>query len=216
MTKRVANGRANGRTRAPQRTRESILDAATCEFAARGLGGARVDAIARRAGANKRMLYHYFGNKEGLFLAVMERTYAHIRKREEGLHLEALPPVAAMRKLVRFTFKYFLAHPHFVTLLNSENLHRARHIRRSLRVKEINSPVIAALKDILKRGRDQGVFRAGVDPLQLYISVAGVCYFYFSNIHTLSTIFARDLLKRPALDDRMKHVTDVILGYLRA
>jgi len=211
---RAANG--NGRSRAPQRTRESILEAATQEFAQRGLGGARVDAIARRAGANKRMLYHYFGNKEGLFLAVMERTYAHIRRREEGLHLEALPPVAAMRKLVRFTFKYFLDHPHFVTLLNSENLHRARHIRRSARVKQINSPVIAALKDILKRGRKQGVFRGGVDPLQLYISVAGVCYFYFSNVHTLTTIFGRDLLKLRALDDRMKHVTDVILGYLRA
>ncbi len=211
---RPSNG--NGRARAPQRTRESILEAATHEFASRGLGGARVDAIARRAGANKRMLYHYFGNKEGLFLAVMERTYAHIRKREEGLHLEVLPPVEAMLKLVRFTFKYFLGHPHFVTLLNSENLHRARHIRRSSRVKEINSPVIAALKDILKRGRQQGVFRAGVDPLQLYISVAGVCYFYFSNVHTLTTIFGRDLMKRRALDDRMKHVTDVILGYLRA
>lgn len=206
----------NGRARAPQRTRESIIEAATQEFARRGLGGARVDAIARRAGANKRMLYHYFGNKEGLFLAVMERTYAHIRKREEGLHLEALPPVEAMRKLVRFTFKYFLDHPHFVTLLNSENLHRARHIRRSPRVKEINSPVIAALKDILKRGRSQGVFRGGVDPIQLYISVAGVSYFYFSNLHTLTTIFGRDLMKRRALDDRVKHVTDVILGYLRA
>ncbi|MGQ0676509.1 MAG: TetR/AcrR family transcriptional regulator [Rhodospirillales bacterium] len=216
MSKRAANGAANGRPRAPALTRERILKAATAEFAARGLGGARVDAIARRAGANKRMLYHYFGNKEGLFLAVMERTYAHIRHREERLRLEALPPVAAMRKLVRFTFRYFLDHPHFVTLLNSENLHRARHIRRSTRVKEINSPVIAALDDILARGRKQGVFRAGVDPLQLYISVAGVCYFYFSNVHTLSTIFARDLLGRPALDSRMKHVTDVILGYLRA
>jgi AcrR family transcriptional regulator len=213
-TAKPRNG--NGRPRAPQRTRESILAAATREFAARGLGGARVDAIARLAGANKRMLYHYFGDKEGLFLAVMERTYAHIRQREEGLRLEALPPVEAMRKLVRFTFKYFLHNPHFVTLLNSENLHRARHIRRSLRVKEINSPVIAALKDILKRGRAEGVFRRGVDPLQLYISVAGVCYFYFSNIHTLTTIFGRDLLARKALDDRMKHVTDVILGYLRA
>jgi AcrR family transcriptional regulator len=216
MSKRNGAGNGNGRPRAPARTRERILAAATVEFAGRGLGGARVDAIARRAGANKRMLYHYFGNKEGLFLAVMERTYAHIRHREERLRLEALPPVQAMRKLVRFTFRYFLDHPHFVTLLNSENLHRARHIRRSTRVKEINSPVIAALKDILKRGRDGGVFRAGVDPLQLYISVAGVCYFYFSNVHTLTTIFGRDLLKRAALDERERHVIDVILGYLRA
>ena len=212
----AARQRANGKTRAPARTRERILAAATQEFAARGLGGARVDAIARRAGANKRMLYHYFGNKEDLFLAVMERTYAHIRSKEEGLRLEAMPPVEAMRKLVRFTFDYFVDNPHFITLLNSENLHRARHIKRSGRVKEINSPVIAALGNILKRGRDEGVFRAGVDPLQLYISVAGVCYFYFSNVHTLTTIFGRALMSRTALDDRARHVTDVILGYLRA
>lgn len=204
------------RLRQPERTRERILEAATAEFAASGLGGARVDAIARRAGANKRMIYHYFGSKEDLFLAVMERTYEHIRRRESELNLEALPPEAAMRKLVKFTFNYFSENPHFVTLLNSENLHRARHIRRSRRVEEINSPVIAALRGLLARGRAEGVFRAGVDPTQLYISVAGICYFYFSNVHTLSTIFARDLLAPAALAERERHVTDVILGYLRA
>ncbi|MBL8705285.1 MAG: TetR family transcriptional regulator [Rhodospirillales bacterium] len=212
----VTTKKAPPRARQPEKTREQILVAATEEFAASGLGGARVDKIARRAGANKRMLYHYFGNKEDLFLAVMERTYEHIRRRESALHLEELAPVDAMRKFVQFTFNYFNENPHFVNLLNSENLHRARHIRRSARVEEINSPVIAALGRILERGRREGAFRAKVDPTQLYITVAGVCYFYFSNIHTLSTIFGRDLLAKRQLAERERHVIDVVLGYLRA
>jgi len=212
----AATKKAAPRTRQPARTREQILVAATEEFAASGLGGARVDKIARRAGANKRMLYHYFGNKEDLFLAVMERTYEHIRQRESALRLEELAPVEAMRKFVEFTFNYFSENPHFVNLLNSENLHRARHIRRSGRVEEINSPVLAALGRILERGRAEGVFRAKVDPTQFYITVAGVCYFYFSNIHTLSTIFGRDFQSKRQLAEREKHVTEVVLGYLRA
>ncbi len=214
--RKITDDSGNARTRDPERTKARILEAATDEFFQRGLGGARVDAIARRAGANKRMLYHYFGNKEGLFLAVMENTYAHIRTQEEALHLDDLQPVQAMRRLMHFTFRYFLANPHFIVLLNSENLHRARHIRRSPRVKAINSPLIEALGRVLRRGRASGLFRAGVDPMQLYMSIAGVCYFYFSNIHTLSTIFDRDLLAAPALAQRERHVVDVILGYLRA
>lgn len=206
---------ARGRVRQPERTRAFILDAATAEFSARGLGGARVDSIARAAGVNKRMLYHYFGNKEALFLAVLERAYEKIRGQESALRLENLPPAEAMRRLVRFTFKYFVENQYFVALLNSENLHRARHIRRSGRATAINSPVIGILERLLKRGRKEGVFRGGVDAVQLYISIAGVAYFYFSNIHTLSTIFARDLNAPPSLAERERHVTDVILGYLR-
>lgn len=206
---------ARGRVRHPERTRTAILDAATAEFSARGLGGARVDSIARAAGVNKRMLYHYFGNKEALFLAVLERAYEKIRGQESALRLENLPPAEAMRRLVRFTFNYFVENQYFVALLNSENLHRARHIRRSGRAAAINSPVIGILERLLKRGRKEGVFRSGVDAVQLYISIAGVAYFYFSNIHTLSTIFARDLNAPAALAERRKHVIDVIRGYLR-
>jgi AcrR family transcriptional regulator len=213
---RAEGGRAVGaRVRHPERTRACILDAATAEFSARGLGGARVDSIARAAGVNKRMLYHYFGNKEALFLAVLERAYEKIRGQESALRLENLPPAEAMRRLVRFTFNYFVQNQYFVALLNSENLHRARHIRRSGRATAINSPVIGILERLLKRGRKAGVFRGGVDAVQLYISIAGVAYFYFSNIHTLSTIFARDLNSRTSLAERERHVTDVILGYLR-
>ncbi|MGH7002895.1 MAG: TetR/AcrR family transcriptional regulator [Alphaproteobacteria bacterium] len=215
--KRAAKESSNGggRVRHPERTRERILDAATAEFSARGLGGARVDSIALAAGVNKRMLYHYFGNKEDLFLAVLERAYEKIRGQENALSLENLAPVEAMKRLVRFTFRYFVDNQYFVALLNSENLHRARHIRRSGRVTSINSPLIGILGRILRRGRAAGVFRAGVDPLQLYISIAGVAYFYFSNIHTLSTIFARDLNAPTSLAQRERHVVDVILGYLR-
>ena len=208
------NGRA-GRARQPERTRSLILEAATAEFSARGLGGARVDSIARAAGVNKRMLYHYFGNKEDLFLAVLERAYEKIRGQERALRLENLQPVEAVRRLVRFTFNYFVENQYFVALLNSENLHRARHIRRSARATSINSPLIGVLDRILRRGRKAGVFRGGVDAVQLYISIAGVAYFYFSNIHTLSAIFARDLNSPAALAERERHVTEVILGYLR-
>lgn len=210
-----AASKASARVRDPGRTRVQILDAATDEFSARGLGGARVDSIARAAGVNKRMLYHYFGNKEALFLAVLERAYEKIRGQESALRLENLPPEEAMRRLVRFTFKYFVENQYFVALLNSENLHKARHIRRSGRATAINSPVIGILDRLLKRGRKAGVFRGGVDPVHLYISIAGVAYFYFSNIHTLSTIFARDLNAPAALAERERHVTEVIMGYLR-
>ena len=217
MSRRTAKTPANGggRARDPARTQESIIEAATAEFSRRGLGGARVDAIADAAGVNKRMLYHYFGNKEDLFLAVLERAYEKIRGQEEALRLENLDPVEAMRRLVRFTFRYFVENQYFVALLNSENLHRARHIRRSRRATSINSPLIGVIGGVLKRGRAAGVFRGGVDPLQLYISIAGVAYFYFSNIHTLSVIFARDLNGSASLAARERHVVDVILGYLR-
>ncbi len=203
------------RTRQPEVTRQRILDAAVVEFSSRGLGGARIDAIARRAGTNKRMIYHYFGNKDDMFLAALESTYEHIRRMENELHLEHMEPLAAMRKLVRFTFNYFLDNQHFVALLNSENLHKAAHIKRSKRVKPINYPLIETLDRLLRRGEAAGEFRPGIDALQLYISIAGVCYFYFSNIHTLSTIFDRDLMAKKALATREAHVVQVIMGCLR-
>ncbi len=199
-----------------ERTRAAILDSATAEFARYGLGGARVDRISASAGANKRMLYYYFGDKEGLFLAVLEAAYARIRSAEQRLSLLDMNPVESIRKLIRFTWNYFLAHPEFITLLNSENLHRASHLRRSRHARSLNSPLIETLRAVLDRGSREGVFRRGVDPLQLYISIAALCYFYLSNIHTLSSIFGRDLAAAPARSARIKHMTDIILGYLRS
>jgi AcrR family transcriptional regulator len=200
--------------RNPARNQERILQAATEEFARYGLGGARVDRIAARAGANKRMLYYYYGNKEDLFLAVLEARYAHIRRAELGLHLLDLDPVQGVRRLVAFTWDYYLKHPEFLTLLNSENLHRARHLRRSRDIAAMHSPLIALLRDLLLRGERAGKFRKGVDPVQLYISIAALGYFYLSNRHTLSTIFERDLLSPKSKAERLKHMTELVLGYL--
>ena len=202
-------------TRDAARTQAAILEAATQEFARHGLGGARVDRIAARAKTNKRMLYYYFGGKEDLFLAVLERAYEHIRGEEQQLHLTNLAPVAGVTELVVFTWNYFVAHPEFMTLLNSENLHRAQHLKRSRKIRAMHSPLIATLSEVLTRGAREGVFRRGVDPVQLYVSIAALGYFYLSNNHTLSTIFGRDLLAARAKAARLAHIKALVLGYLR-
>ncbi len=202
------------RKKKQEESREKILDAATVEFAAQGFGGGRVDAIARRAGTNKRMLYHYFGNKEVLYTAVLENAYANIRNHEQDLDLDHLDPHQAIRELVAFSFDYFVNHPEFIRLLNDENLYNAEHISGSRRIRAMHSPLIKQISQVLKRGQEAGVFRDDVDPMQLYISIAGLGYFYFSNASTLGAIFGRKLMSAAALKKRLDHVTEVIMGYL--
>ena len=202
------------RQRDADRSQNTILNAARDEFSEHGLGGARMDRIATRAGLNKRLIYYYFADKEALFQAVLEQTYRHIREEETKLNLLGIKPADALRKLVEFTWNYYLDHPEFLTLLNSANLHRARHLVESTRAREMNSPLIATLGEILERGRVEGTFRGGVDPLQLYVSIAGLSYFYLSNNHTLSAIFGRDLMSPKARNERLTHMCDVILGYV--
>jgi len=201
-----------GNSRDPQRTRQKILDAATEEFARYGLGGARVDRIAARAGANKRMLYYYFRDKDNLFLAALEGRYGHIRAAERSLDLEHLEPRRALKRLVEFTWDYFLEHPEFMTLLNSENLHKGRHVRRSRSVPDMHTPLVETLRGVLRRGERAGVFRRGIDPVQLYISIAGEGYFYLSNRYTLSQVFGRDLMAKKALAARARHNAAMILN----
>jgi AcrR family transcriptional regulator len=198
-----------------QATRSRILEAAIAEFTAKGLDGARVDEIAARAGANKRMLYAYFGAKEELWLAALEAVYAAMRAEESRIDVEHLPPEEGIAELVRFKLRYTAAHPEVVALLTSENLHRARYLRRSTRVPALYSPVVAVLETLLKRGAAQGQFRDGVDPVQLYISITALSHFYLANGHTLSVIFDRDLLTDAAIAAREAHAVEVILGYLR-
>jgi AcrR family transcriptional regulator len=200
--------------RNPEATRARILEAATKEFARHGIGGARVDRIATRAGANKAMLYYYFGDKDGLFRDVLENTYEGIRSAEGDLHLLELGPVDAVARLVEFTWRYYLAHPEFLSLLNSENLHGARHLKGSRKIRTTNSPLVATLSRVLKRGEAEGAFRRGVDPLHLYISIAALAYFYLSNNHTLSQAFDRDLGTAKERDKWLAHIVSVITGYL--
>ena len=202
-------------SRDPGRTQAAILAAATAEFTAKGLGGARVDEIARRAGVNKRMIYHYFGGKEGLYLAALEATYTAIRTAEIGLKLADKDPVEGMRELVLFTWHYFFEHPEFLSMLGTENLHRAAYLKKSKKIRDLHSPLIGMIADLLERGAKQNVFKSGVDPVDLYISIAGLGWFYMSNRFTLSTIFGRDLTARDKLEARGRHIVDVVLAYLR-
>lgn len=202
------------RTRDADRSQQTILLAARDEFAQHGLAGARVDRVAERAGLNKRLIYYYFSSKDELFLAVLEAAYADIRAAEQQLHLADMPPPQAIRRLTEFTWQYYLEHPEFLTLLNSENLEHGRHLEHSTRARKTNLPLIETLAEILERGRRDCVFRGGIDAMQLYVSIAGMAYFYLNNKHTLSAIFGRDLMAPKALNERLSHMTDVILGYV--
>ena len=197
-------------------TKRRILDASRAEFARHGLGGARVERIAKAARTNKRMLYYHVGNKEALFLAALESAYDDIRAAEQNLHLGEIPPAEAIERLVRFTWDYFVENPDFITLLNTENLHGARHLKRSGRIHAMNSPVIATIANLLERGAATGAIRGGIDPVQLYVSIAGLCYFYLSNAHTLSVVFGRDLLSPPVMAERVDHVVALVAAALRA
>ncbi|MBI3706813.1 MAG: TetR family transcriptional regulator [Proteobacteria bacterium] len=208
--------RAERRLRDPARTRGAILSTAAAEFARHGFGGGRVDRIARRARANKRMIYHYFGNKDGLYLAVLERVYAAKRTAERALEVDHRDPEAAIRALVDFNFAYCQDHPEFQALLNDENLQRARHLSRSRLVKDLYSPVVETLRTVLREGVRRGMFRNDVDPVHLYITIVGLPYFYVGNNATLSTIFDRSLAAAAEIARYRAHAGDVMLGFLRA
>ena len=196
-------------------TRQRILDAAESEFSAKGLAGARVDVIAAGAGANKRMIYYYFGNKENLYVAVLENAYSHMRREESGLSLDSVDPLAAIRALVLFKFDYYERHPVLISLLNAENVHGARYLRRSRNVTKLYMPLVDTLSRILKNGVKKAVIRRGIDPVELYVSIAALSYFYFSNKATLSNAFGRAFDSAAARKARRAHVVEVILGYVR-
>jgi AcrR family transcriptional regulator len=200
--------------RDPEGMRLRILEAAKQEFAAHGLAGARVDRIAAEAGANKRMLYYHVGNKEDLYLAVLEGAYEKIRVEERGLDLEHLDPPQAIETLIGFTWNYFIRNPEFLALLNTENLAKAKHLKRSTKVKSMHSPFVEMIRTVVTRGVERGDFPAPVDPVQLYISIAALCFFYLSNSATLSVIFGRDLLNKQARDERLDHMVALVLAAL--
>lgn len=201
--------------RNPEATRASILAAARMEFAAKGLNGARVDQIAKRARVNKQLVYYYFGSKDDLYKAALEETYTEIRALERELDLSALPPREAMVRLIDFSLDYLSEHGDFIRMLADENAHGARHVRGSEMALRTNSPLLQVIADTLDRGVKAGVFRSGVDPLELYVSIAGMTFFYFANGLTMSAIFGRDLTRREALASYRDHVVTLTLNGLR-
>jgi TetR/AcrR family transcriptional regulator len=208
-------GRPRRGTGGPELSKQRILDAATAEFAQNGFGGARINEIARRADTNKRMLYHYFGGKDGLYVAVLEDAYGAFRMAERKLSIDDLAPDEGVRRLVEFTFDYCAENPRFIALLNNENLYRGRHVRKSARVRSLYSPLIETIERLLERGSKDGTFRNGIDPVRFYISVASLAYFYFSNVHTLSAAFGRDFTAAAERKAQRRHVVDLVLSALR-
>jgi TetR/AcrR family transcriptional regulator len=199
-----------------ERTQQVILGAAEVEFASKGLAGARVDMIADRANANKRMLYYYFGSKEGLYLAVLERMYIAMRQAERELNLTDLEPLEAIKRLVEFKFDYCQAHPLLIPLLSGENMLGAKYLKRSRKLRDMHLSLVEVIRKVIKSGESKGVIRTGIDPLHLYLSMSAESYFYFSNAATLSAAFGRPLLSEAEQRLRRKHCVDVILTYVRA
>ena len=195
--------------------RDSLITAAVAELSRNGFAGARVDVIAASAGVNKQLVYHYFASKQGLYLAALESVYAEIREKEKSLSLDLLEPVEAMTQLVGFSFDYLAEHPEFIALLADENRNQGSHILASERLQKMHSPFIEMLQATLERGVAKGVFRNDFDAINLYISIAGISYFFFSNNHTLSAIFGKPLGSRGALVQRRRHVIEFALNALR-
>jgi TetR/AcrR family transcriptional regulator len=200
----------------PHKTREKILARATAEFAERGYSGARVDAIARRCGLAKNMLYHYFGSKEGLFIAVLERTYETLRARQRDFAIRGSDPAEAMRQLVAHTFSALAEHGEAIALLNDENLHKGRHLRRSKRIRALYDPLVDTIREVLHRGAAQGIFRRDIDPVTLYLSLSSLAYHYLSNQYTLKAAFGIDFTAAARRRAWLAHITDMILTYCQS
>lgn len=206
--------RQQGRQRDAARTRAEILEIATEEFARLGYTGARIDEIAARIRTTKRMIYYYFGGKEQLFTAVLERAYAVIRQQEQTLDVGHLDPAAAIRRLAELTFDHHEAHPDFIRLVSIENIHEAEHITASETIGALNSPAIEVIGRILAEGREQGVFTAEVDAVDLHAMISSFCFFRVANRHTFGALFGRDLLAADHREHYRTMLGDLVLRYL--
>jgi AcrR family transcriptional regulator len=199
-----------------ERAREDILAIATEEFARKGLAGARVDEIAARTHTVKRMIYYYFGSKEGLYRAVLARCYDGIRSIESAIDVDALGPEEALRELVRATFDYHNEHSDFVRLVMNENIHHGEHIAHLPNIKATNSTVIKMLRKILQRGVEARLFRRNIDPIDLHMSISALAFYNVSNRYTFSHIFEKDMMSPKALEARRELVVETIERWCRA
>ena len=215
FSKRAAAQAAQTRTNDPERTMADIIEVATREFSEKGLAGARIDDIAEAMRTSKRMIYYYFGSKEGLYVRVLEEAYRRIREIESGLHLDDLAPEDALRRLVGFTVDYQLANPDFIRLVMTENIHRGEYLRQSKLIQQLNVPAIDGLHRVYERGLAAGVFRSGIDPVDLHMSISALSVFNVANRHTFSLIFQRDFDSAAAIVARRDSIIEMIVRFVR-
>jgi AcrR family transcriptional regulator len=205
---------APGRTQDPEGTRADIIAIASEEFARNGLSGARIDEIAARTRTSKRMIYYYFGDKEGLYLSSLEHAYRVIRDGESGLDVAGLQPVEALRRLVEFTFDHHHRHEPFIRMVMIENIHHGEYLERSKSIRELNSTAIATIESVYRRGIESGLFRPGLDPVELHWQISALCFFNVSNRATFSSIFGRDFGSRKAQAMLRRNTVDMVLRYV--
>ncbi len=202
------------RTNDPARTTAEILAVATHEFADKGLTGARIDAIAAATRTSKRMIYYYFGSKEGLYVAVLEDAYRRVRSTEGDLHLEDLPPMLALRRLVEFTVDHHYGNQDYIRLVMSENIQRAQYLMQSKSIQRVNRAAIQTIDKLYNRGVADGVFRAGLDPVDIHASISALSFFNVSNQYTFSLIFDRDTQSDQARTQRRANIVDMVVRFV--
>lgn len=204
------------RQRDAVRTRAEILAVASREFADRGYAGARIDEIAAQMRTTKRMIYYYFGGKEQLFIAVLEKAYSEIREVEQSVDVAGLDPVAAIRRLAELTYDHHTGHPDFLRLVSIENIHHGVHIRKSEQLANLANPVLDLISTILENGRAAGVFRDDVEPLDVHMMISAFCVFPVANRYTFKAIFGRDMLDPARHEDHRRMLGEMVVAYLTA
>jgi TetR/AcrR family transcriptional regulator len=195
-------------------TRKIIIDASVSEFSLKGYDGSRVDEIALRAGINKNLLYHHFGNKEKLFTAVLHHTYESIRIRQKDFQIREMDPRDGMRRLVIFTGKTWVKFPEYQRILTSENMNQGRHIAMAPSIGEMYNPLLETIRDLLARGVKQNIFKSDIDPIDLYISITALTAHYVSNRYTFEAIFGRKMMTANRIKIRLAHAAEMILSYI--
>jgi AcrR family transcriptional regulator len=198
----------------PDATKRDIIEVATEEFARNGLSGSRIDEIAAKTKTSKRMIYYYFGDKEGLYLAVLEAAYQRIRAIEAELDLQHLRPLEALKTLVEFTFDYQNTHEDFIRLVMIENIHHGAYLKKSKVIQDLNVTVIDAIRNIYDRGKRQGLFREDLDPIDIHFTMSALCFFSVSNRATFSNIFKRDMSSAEGLKQRRASIVETVMRYV--
>jgi AcrR family transcriptional regulator len=213
--KRKGNGEGvQTRTQDPEGTRQNIIEIASQEFALNGLSGARIDEIAAKTRASKRMIYYYFGDKEGLYLSALENAYREVREGEALLDIDGLPPLEALRRLVEFTFDHHHQHEDFIRMVMIENIHHGEYLDRSEVIRELNVAAIDRIKAIYAKGMGEGIFRSGLDPLEIHWQISALCFFNVSNRSTFSKIFGEDFGAAEKLAALRRNAVEMVLRYI--
>jgi AcrR family transcriptional regulator len=206
--------KAPARTQDPEGTRQNIIEIASEEFALNGLAGARIDEIAARTRSSKRMIYYYFGDKEGLYLSALENAYRLVREGEAKLDVAGLSPLEALRKLVEFTFDHHHKHEDFIRMVMIENIHHAEYLVKSKVIRQLNVTAIGTIEQLFRRGVDEGLFRPGLDPIELHWQISALCFFNVSNRATFSKLFGRDLSTAASQASLKRNAVDMVLRYV--